>query len=622
MTAHPKISYQRQQISAEQYEHYQNMSTNELFAELGNKYLSWEQPYRKVFDNMAPPHYRWYAGGKINVYHNLLGKHLETDKCNKAALIWRGADGQERIYTYQTLSYEVRSLINGLVHLGVEKGDMVVLYMPDLPETVVAMLACACIGAVHVAYHMAYSAESLAQRLRHCGAKFIMTCDGTPLRSHPLKGVVNEALERIDHEISHCIVVNHTGQHVLMRPKRDIWYSDLITDPRYSSETGVDLVRSADEPLFMIYTSTKSKQPRGVVHGLAGYLMWAQFTTEVLFDLNAQDIFWNTSSLSWINGHTYRVYGPLGLGATVFMYAGTISYENTSCFFDYLDKFHVTVLYTNPSLLRSVMRAKSTKRYLNRISNSLRLIGCGGETISEELYDWTQYELTNKRILPIIKIWGQTETGGCLIAGVPGVRGFEDDTMMRPLPGVDARVVDNEGRQVKKEGQLGRLVLAAPLPSMLQDLYRDDVGYEQTFWNKFSHRSYFCTGDGAYFDHEGNLTLTGRMDNVISTGGGRRSIDEIEASVMNISRVRECAAIVIDHPLQGYMLVIYCVLKEFRDESYRQKMLMDIREHVIEDIGELSLPDKILFTKYLPKTPDNQINRNLLKEIALQMEGI
>ncbi|OQY18401.1 MAG: hypothetical protein B6I36_07065 [Desulfobacteraceae bacterium 4572_35.1] len=619
---HPKLSYQRQQISAEQYEQYQQMSRDELFAALGDKYINWEKSYRKVFDDMAPPHYRWYVGGKLNVYHNLLGRHLDTDRRNKAALIWHGVSGQQRIYTYQSLAYEVKCLIHALVHLGVKKGDMVLLFMPDLPETVVAMLACASIGAIHVAYHMAYSAESLAQRLRHCGARFIITSDGTHLRTRPLKGIVNEALERIDYEINHCIVVNHTGQQVLMRPKRDIWYNDLITDPQFSSETDVDLVRNADEQLFMIYTSTKSKKPRAVVHGLAGYLMWAQFTTEVLFDLNEQDVFWNTADLSWINGHTYGVYGPLALGVTVFLYAGSISYENTNCFFDYLDKFNVTVLYTNPSLLRSVMRAKSTKRYLNRTSNSLRLIGCGGENINEDLYDWTQYELTNKRNLPIIKIWGQTETGGCLIAGVPGVAGFEDDTMMKPLPGVDARVVDHDGRIVEKAGHLGRLVLASPLPSMLQDLYKDAVGFHQTFWNKFPGRSFFCTGDGAYIDADGDLTLTGRMDNVISTGGGRRSIDEIEESVMQVSRVRECAAIVIDHPVMGYMLVTYCVLKEFRDESYREKMLQDIREHVIEDIGELSLPDKILFTKYLPKTPDNKINYALLQEIALQMEGI
>ncbi len=620
--AHPELNYQRQKISAKQYEEYRQMTSVDLFNALGDRYLSWQEPYRRVFDNMAPPHYRWYVGGKLDVYHNLLGKHLETDRRNKAALIWRGVNFQERIYTYQSLAYEVKSLMNALVHLGVKKGDMVVLFMPDLPETVVSMLACACIGAVHVAYHMAYSAESLAQRLRHCRAKYIITCDGTHLRTKPLKGVVNEALERIDYEISHCVVVNHTGQQVLMRPRRDIWYNDLITDPQYSSETDIDLFRAADEPLFMIYTSSKSKSPRGVVHSVAGYLMWAQFTTEVLFDLDDKDIFWNTADLSWINGHTYIVYGPLALGATVFLYAGSISYENTNCFFDYLDKFHVTVLYTTPTILRSVMRARSTKRYLNRTSNSLRLIGCGGEKLSEELYDWTQFELTNKRNLPIIKIWGQTETGGCLVAGVPGTLDFKDDTMLRPLPGVDAMVVDNNGERVKTIGEIGRLVLGSPLPSMLQDLYRDEVGYQQTFWQKFSERTLFYTGDGAYYDDEGNLTLTGRMDNVISTGGGRRSIDEIEESVLSVERVRECAAIVIDHPVQGYMLVTYCVLNEFRDESYREKMLQDIREHVIEDIGELSLPDKILFTKYLPKTPDNQVNRALLKEIAVQMEGI
>ncbi len=619
---HPKLSYQRQKISAEQYEEYKKIPSGTLFDALARKYLLWEEPFRKVLDDMAPPYYRWFVGGKLDVYHNILGKHLETVRRNKAALIWRGVNFEERIYTYQSLAYEVRCLINGLVHLGVKKGDRVLLFMPDLPETVISMLACASIGAIHVAYHMAYSAEALAHRLQHCRAKYIITSDGTHLRTRSLKGVVNEALERIDYDIRHCVVVEHTGQQVLMRPQRDIWYNDLITDPQYSREAIVDLVRAADEPLFMLYTSTKSKTPRGVLHSLAGYLMWAQFTTELLFDLDEMDIFWNTSDLAWINGHTYAVYGPLALGTTLLLYEGSISYENTQCFFDYLDKFHVTVLYTNPSLLRSVMRAKSTKRSLNRAGNSLRLIGCGGEKINEDLYDWIQYELTNKRNLPILQIWGQTETGGCLIAGVPGVEGFEDDTMLCPLPGVDARVVDNQGKALDGFVEPGRLVLASPLPSMLQDLYKDEVGFQQTFWKKFPERSYFCTGDGAYYDEQGNLNLTGRLDDILSTGAGRRSLDEIEETVMTMARVRECAAIVIDHPVQGYMLVTYCVLYDFRDESYREHTLREIHEHIIEEIGELNLPDKIRFTKYLPKTPDNRINRELLKEVALQMEGI
>lgn len=618
---HPKLSYQRRQISPEQYDEYLNMSPSVLFDALAQKYLLWDEPYRKVLDNMAPPHYRWFTGGKLNVFENLLGKHLNTVRRNKAALIWRGANFEERIFTYQALAYEVKCLINGLVNLGVKKGDKVLLYMPDVPEMVIAMLACASIGAVHVAYHMAYSAEALAQRLRHCRAKYIITCDGAPLRSRALKEVVNEALERIDYDINHCVVVERTRQQVLMRPQRDIWYRDLVTDPQFAASAEVDLVNNADEPLFMIYISTKSNVPRAMVHGLAGYLMWAQFTTELLFDLEDMDIFWNTADLAWVNGHTYSVYGPLGLGATIFLYEGVISYENTKCFFDFLDKYHVTALYTNPSLLRSVMRAKSTKRYLNRSSNSLRLIGVGGEKISDDLYTWTQYELTNQINLPITQIWGQTETGGCLIAGVPGVLNYEDDTMMRPLPGVDARVVDTQGRTVRG-AEPGRLVLASPLPSMIQDLYKDDVGFAQTFWRKFKERTYFTTGDGAYFDEHGNLNLTGRLDNILSTGAGRRSLDEIEKTVMTMKRVRECAAIVVDHPVQGYMLVTFCVLQEYRDESYREKTLREIREHIIEEIGELNLPDKIRFTKYLPKTPDNRINRDLLKEIALQMEGI
>lgn len=619
---HPKLNYERRKISAQQYEEYQAQSASTLFDTLAQKYIEWHEPYRKVLDNMAPPYYRWYTGGKLNVYHNILGRHLETERRNKAALIWRGANFEERTYTYQTLAHEVLAMINGLVHLGVKKGDRVLLFMPDIPETVIAMIACASIGAIHVAYHMAYSAEALAQRLNHCQAKFIITCDGAHQRTRSLKGVVNEALERLDYEINHCIVVNHTHKQVLMRPQRDIWYHDLITDPEFSRGATVDLVRHADEPLFMIYTSTKSKKPRAAVHSLAGYLVWAQFTTELLFDLNDMDIFWNTADLVWVNGHTYSVYGPLALGATLFLYEGTISYENTQFFFDYLDKFHVTVLYTTPTILRSVMRAKSTKRYLNRSSNSLRLIGCGGEKISEDLYDWTQFELTNNRNLPITQIWGQTETGGCLIAGVPGVRGFEDDTMMAPLPGVEARLVDAQGHVLDQPGEPGRLVLATPLPSMLQDLYKDEVGYQQTFWKKYPERTYFSTGDGAIYDDKGNLNLTGRLDDILSTGAGRRSLDEIEETVLTMKRVRECAAIVIDHPSQGYILVTYCVLKDFRDESYREKTLREVREHIIEEIGELNLPDKIRFTKYLPKTPDNRVNRDLLKEIALQMEGI
>ncbi|MBN2644409.1 MAG: AMP-binding protein [Desulfuromonadaceae bacterium] len=622
MMVHPKLDYQRHKISVHQYEGYKSMSPKELFDTLGRKYLDWDTPYRKVLDNMAPPFYRWFAGGKLNVFDNLVGKHMDTLRRNKAAIVWRGVGFEERTYTYQALGHEVKCLMNGLLHLGVKKGDFVLIYLPDLPETIVAMLACASIGAIHVNYHMAYSAESLAQRLQHCRARYIITCDGVSYRSRGLKEVVNEAIERIDYDIQHCVVVRRTGQHTLMRPKRDIWYDDLITDPEFSTGAVYDPLRAADEPLFMLYTSTKSKKPRGELHSLAGYLMWAKFTTELLFDLIDTDIFWNTSDLAWINGHSYSVYGPLSLGVTLFLYEGAISYENTGCFFDYLDRYHVTVLYTNPSLLRSVMRAKSSKRYLNRASNSLRLIGCGGEKVSEEVYDWAQYELTNKRNLPITQIWGQTETGGCLIAGVPGVLDFEDDTMMRPLPGVDARIVDYSGTAVATPGEPGRLVLASPLPSMLQDLYKDEIGYEQTFWKKFEQRTYYVTGDGAMYDGRSNFDLLGRLDNIVSSGAGRRSIPEIEETVMTMRRIRECAATVVDHPAQGYMLVIFCVLKDFRDESYREKTLREIREHIIEEIGELNLPDKIRFTKYLPKTPDNRINRELLKEIALQMEGI
>lgn len=618
---HPRFEYRRKRISADEYERLQSLPQEELFALLARRYLEFERDFTKVVDRRRGPFYRWFPDGRLDLFSNLLGKHLHGGQRNKAALIWRGIQGQERIHTYATLAQEVRSLASAMQHLGVKPGDHVLLFLPNLPEQVVSMLACASIGALHVVYHMSYAAESVSQRISHCQPSMIITSDGSPLRTRTLKSVVDEALERSEHEVAHCLVVAHTGFPVHMKPKRDLWYHQLIADPEYT-HGDITKLRSADEALFMLYISGKSRTRRGIVHSIGGYLTWAQFTTELLFDMEDYDILWNTSDLAWIHGHSYAVYGPLGLGATVFLYEGAISYENTSLFFDCLDKYQITVLYTAPSVLRSVMRAKSTRRYVNRYSNSLRFVGCGGEMLQEDVYKWTQYELTNKRNLPITQIWGQTETGGGLIAGVPGVLNYKDDTMMRPLPGVQARIVDKQGQAITETYVPGRLVLTAPLPSMLMNVYRDDETYRQVYWEKYPKHQYYATGDSAYYDENQNVVLAGRMDSFLSAGAGRRSLVEIEEVVRTYRCIKDCAAIVIDHPAHGYMLVLFCVLKNYRDESYREQTLREIKEHIIEESGELNLPDTIRFTKYLPKNPDNTVNKNLLQEIAVQMEGI
>ena len=618
----PICKYDRKVISVEAYEELLKLETNELVDTLAQKYLQWKVPYKEVLDSSRAPFYRWFNEGKIDIWQNTIGKHLRTNRRNKAALMWVGVDGRERVYTYHTLAYEVERFAMALLNLGVKKGDNILIFTPNLPETIVTMLACAQVGAVHIIYHIAYSSESLAERLQDCKAKYIITADSCPQTSHMLKEKVNDALGKIDYKIKHCIVIERTGERVHMHPKRDLWYQDLITDEEYSRGADVDTVRSANDPLFMLYTSSKTKTPKAVVHNTAGFLMWAQFTTQLLFDMDDRDIFWCTADLAWITGHTYGIYGPLSLGSTVFIYEGSITYENTALFFDFLDRFHITRMFSNPALLRSVMRAKNSRKYEAKSANSLSLICCGGGEIKEDLYHWVLHTLPKQGKIPLVNIWGQTEAGGSLMANVPGTVGSKQNTKLRPLPGVKCQLVTKKGETIDACNEPGFMVLTSPLPSICSDLYGDSKTYRSIYWEKFKGQKYYSTGDEAIVAEDGSYTLTGRSDIALSTGAGNRKIDEVEATILSHERVKECAVVFIDHPTYGYMLLAFCVLKSYKDESYNAESLQAIKEHIIEESGELALPDAIRLTKFLPKTPDNEINRPLLKEISLQMEGL
>ena len=618
----PVCQYGRKVISAEEYEKLLQLDTNEVIDILAKKYLQWETPYQDVLDSSLAPFYRWFPGGKIDIWQNTIGKHLRTHRRNKAALMWVGVDGRERVYTYHTLAYEVERLGMALLNLGVQKGDKVLIFTPNLPETIVTMLACAQIGAVHIIYHIAFSSESLAERLQDCQAMYIVTADGCPQTAHRLKEKVNDALSKIDYEIKHCIVIERTGERVHMRPKRDLWYQELITDEEFSKRDDVSTVHAANDPLFMLYTTSKTKTAKAVVHNIAGFLMWAQFTTELLFDMDDRDIFWCTADLAWITGHTYGLYGPLSLGSTVFIYEGSITYENTDLFFDFLDRFHITRMFSNPALLRSVMRAKNSRQYEAKSSNSLRLIGCGGGEIKEDLYNWVLHTLPKQGKIPLVNIWGQTESGGSLMANVPGIAGSKQNTRLKPLPGVKCLLVDKSGEPIKNSDDAGFLVLTNPLPSICSNLYGDSNTYRSIYWDKFKDKKYYSTGDQAIAWNDGSYILTGRSDIALSAGAGNRKITEVEETILSHERVKECAVIFIDHPVHGYMLLAFCVLKTYKDESYNAESLQSIKEHIIEESGEIALPDAIRLTKFLPKTPDNEINRPLLKEISLQMEGL
>ena len=618
----PICQYGRKIITAEEYENLQQMETNAVVDTLAKKYLQWETPYREVLDSSWAPFYRWFPEGKIDIWQNTIGKHLRTHRRNKAALMWVGVDGRERVYTYHTLAYEVERLGMALLNLGVQKGDKVLIFTPNLPETIVTMLACAQIGAIHIIYHIAFSSESLAERLQDCQAMYVVTADGCPQTAHQLKEKVNDALNKIDYEIKHCIVIERTGERVRMRPKRDLWYQDLITDEKFSKRDNVSTIHAAYDPLFMLYTTSKTKTAKAVVHNTAGFLMWAQFTTELLFDMDDRDIFWCTADLAWITGHTYGIYGPLSLGSTVFMYEGSITYENTALFFDFLDRFHITRMFSNPALLRSVMRAKNSRKYEAKSANSLRLIGCGGGEIKEDLYHWVLHTLPKQGKIPLVNIWGQTESGGSLMANVPGMTGSKQNTRLRPLPGVKCRLVDKRGETITSSNEAGFLVLTDPLPSLCSNLYGDSKAYQSIYWDKFKGKKYYSTGDLAIAWEDESYVLTGRSDLALSSGAGNRKFAEIEATILSHERVKECAVIFIDHPVHGYMLLAFCVLKTYKDESYNAESLQAIKEHIIEESGEIALPDAIRLTKFLPKTPDNEINRPLLKEISLQMEGL
>ena len=372
----------------------------------------------------------------------------------------------------------------------------------------------------------------------------------------------------------------------------------------------------------MLYTASKTKTAKAVVHNTIGFLLWAQFTTELLFDMDDRDIFWCTADLAWITGHTYGVYGPLSLGSTLFIYEGSITYENSSLFFDFLNRFHVTRMFSNPALLRSVMRAKNSRKYEARSSNSLRLIGCGGGEIKDDLYNWVLHTLPKKGKIPLVNIWGQTESGGSLMANVPGTKGSKQNTRLRPLPGVKCKLVNKTGEDINGTNEPGFMVLTDPLPSLCTDLYGDSKAFRTIYWEKFAGKNYFATGDEAIVGEDGSYILTGRSDIAISSGAGNRKLDEVEKVILSYERIKECAVVFIDHPVYGYMLLAFCVLNSYKDESYNEETLQALKEYIIEVSGEFALPDAIRLTNFLPKSPDNEINRPLLKEISLQMEGL
>ena len=569
--------------------------------------LDWIAPWNQVLD-WRPPHARWFVDGKLNAAANCLDRHLDGPRRNKAALIWEGEPGERRVLTYWDLAREVRRCANALTSLGIKRGDRVAIYLPMIPEAVIAMLACARIGAVHSVVFGGFSAESLRDRINDAQAIALITADGGYRRGQvlPLKRFADEALAQCP-SIRHCVVVERVGKEsgsVLREGRDHLWHVLLQRASLKSEPQPMD----AEDLLFILYTSGTTGKPKGIVHTTGGYLTHVAATTRYVFDLKEEDVFWCTADIGWVTGHSYVVYGPLANGATVVMYEGAPDWPQRDRFWSIVETYGVTVLYTAPTAIRAFMKW-GTEHPARHDLTTLRLLGTVGEPINPEAWMWYHEHIGGKRC-PIVDTWWQTETGGIMITPLPGVTTTKPGSATVPFPGVSAELVDSGGKRLAQGG--GFLTLTQPWPGMLRTIYGDDARYRETYWSKFPGR-YFA-GDGAKLDEEGYWWILGRVDDVLNVAGHRIGTMEVESALVDHPAVAEAAVVGRTHDLKGQALAAFVTLKEGKEPTARLKD--DLKDHVVKKIGAIARPDDILFSADLPKTRSGKIMRRLLKDIA------
>ncbi|WP_022849872.1 acyl-CoA synthetase [Limisalsivibrio acetivorans] len=614
-------NFPREAITKDEYDRLLELSKDHeaVHKYIAENYLLWEENFTKTFSGSGN-NFRFYEGGKLYPVKNILRKHLGTTKMNKAALIWKGADHSQMVYTYQSLYTEVVKLASALRKLGVKKGDRVLLHLPNIPELIIAMLACVKLGAVHIVYHISYSTDSLADRIKDCEPKIIFTSDGALTgNEQKLKNKLDSALEITGYEPRHCIVVERVSKRVHMKPIRDIWFHDLISHEHFSDAKRMDFeILDAEDPMFMLYTSTNLKEPKALVFPVAGFLLWAYYTYLLLFDAKDTDTFWCTADIAWITGHSYVVYGPLMAGDTVLIFEDTIDMDNAERFYDVCDKFSVNKIYTRPSILKTLMNAAQKKKKFRKL-DTLELIATGGERMDDDLREWSAKNLASYRAV-MFDIYSITEAGGALSSALPGFICAKTGTVAQPIPGVPIKLVNSTtGNTVEEPNTQGALMMDKPFPPLCRTIYGDKNTYKKIYWKTHNDVTYFKTGDGAELDEEGNLTLKGRLDDVLHVDGKRLSLIEIEEAIKTHENVNDCAVVSIPDEKRGDALIVFSVLKKEVDESYHDTTVRELRERIIEEIGEVALPSEIRFTRTLPKSPDGVILRDLLKDIAMQM---
>ena len=595
---------------------YQRAADDRLgfWAEQARELLTWQKPFTEVLDWTNPPFARWFGDGELNVAVNCLDRHVEAGLGERVALYWEGEPGDSRAITYAELTDEVKRAANVLTDLGIGEGDRVAIYLPMIPEAVVSMLAVARIGAIHSVVFGGFSADSLASRIDDAEAKLVITADGGYRKGKvfPLKPVVDDALERATGDsVQNVLVVKRGENEIGWNEGRDLWWHDTVATASSAQEAQAF---NAENPLFILYTSGTTGKPKGVLHSSGGYLTQAAFTHKVVFDLHAErDVYWCTADVGWITGHSYVVYGPLANGATQVLYEGTPDTPHPGRWWEIVEKYRVSILYTAPTAIRSFMKlGRQIPHEFNL--RSLRLLGSVGEPINPEAWIWYRHVIGGGSI-PVVDTWWQTETGAIMISALPGVTDLKPGSAQVPVPGVTVDILTDDGQKVEGEDG-GLLVITEPWPSMLRGVWGDPERFKETYWEKFGDK-YFA-GDGARRDEDGDIWLLGRVDDVMNVSGHRLSTAEIESSLVAHPWTAEAAVVGAADETTGQAVVAFVILKASQAAQVTDvaEAADELRRHVATQIGAIARPRQVFIVNELPKTRSGKIMRRLLRDLA------